>query len=347
MSTPDDDGARLHECVRHVDDTEFPAAIPGEEDRDAVGFTLRDVDRDRAEAARRQMRGIRAIDRLRRARRGRVVAGGRGGSCCVGGVRQRCDQHEHGSRRAPVSWAHRANNSFMPPAISTDTSTSTRGRARPAARHEVARLPGRVELGLVAAQALEVIKMLAVAEDEIAHAVPRRRERVRFQPRQRRHAEIEPAAALAPAPQHEFDEQIVHGTAGRVRIKAHEVHRQLRPGAGSPEVGERHRLSGRAHQRHRELPHIGRRERPDGEALLAGGLAREPGVRDLPEQRHQCLQLPGRHHLKVRAVALRAPVRLAQVRARCTLEREFRKRHARFLADLHAPPVPESTYSPR
>src|SRR5256886_17682738 len=60
-----------------------------------------------------------------------------------------------------------------------------------AARHQVARFPARRELRLVAPQPLEVIEVLAVAEDEVADPVPRGCERMGFEARQGRHAQIE------------------------------------------------------------------------------------------------------------------------------------------------------------
>src|SRR5579883_1606568 len=73
-----------------------------------------------------------------------------------------------------------------------------------AAGDEVLRLPVRIELGLVSPQSLEVVEVLAVAKDEIADAVPGRRERMPVETRERRHAEIEPAIALIAPPAHEL-----------------------------------------------------------------------------------------------------------------------------------------------
>src|SRR5206468_1028344 len=128
---------------------------------------------------------------------------------------------------------------------------------------EIARLPGRIELRLVAPQSLEVIEVLAVAEDEVADPVPRGREWMRVETRQRRHAEVEGAIARLPPPQHELDEQEVHAAARRVRVEAHEVHRELGLRAGGPQVRERRGSAAGAHQGERELPQVRPRERAD------------------------------------------------------------------------------------
>src|SRR5690348_2929419 len=115
-----------------------------------------------------------------------------------------------------------------------------------AAGDEVFRLPMRIELGLVAAQPLEVVEMLAVAEDEIADATPGRRERVAIETRERRHAEIEPAVALCAAPAHELEEKKVHRPSGRLGREPHEIDGELGTRVGRPEVGESGRHTRRA-----------------------------------------------------------------------------------------------------
>src|SRR5579862_2562884 len=122
----DHDGTHVGERTRHGDDSELPTAISRDEDRDALRLAVGNVDRDLTEAARRQMRRV--------ARRGAGGGAGRGrwrrcrrtegarGCGEPGGHRKGCDR-----RRG----SHRAKSSFIPPAISTETSTSTRGRAMP------------------------------------------------------------------------------------------------------------------------------------------------------------------------------------------------------------------------
>src|SRR5262245_2416233 len=78
------------------------------------------------------------------------------------------------------------------------------GQGDAAGRHEIARLPHRIELRLVTAQSLEVVEVLAMPEHEIAHAMPGGRERVALETGERRHAEIEPAITLLASPQHEL-----------------------------------------------------------------------------------------------------------------------------------------------
>ncbi len=79
--------------------------------------------------------------------------------------------------------------------MSTDTSMRMRGSATPPG-DEVARAPTRIELRPVAAQAFEVVEVLAVAEHEVAHPMPGGRERMSLEPGERRHAEVEPLVAL-------------------------------------------------------------------------------------------------------------------------------------------------------
>src|SRR5438105_4565847 len=68
---------------------------------------------------------------------------------------------------------------------------------------------------------------LAVATDDLRHAIPTRGQGMRFDARQRRHAEIEPAIALRLTDQHELREQIIHRPPGRLLGKPHQVNRQL------------------------------------------------------------------------------------------------------------------------
>src|SRR6185312_10506049 len=137
-----------------------------------------------------------------------------------------------------------------------------------AAGDEVLGLPVRIELGLVAAQPLEVIEMLTVAEYEIADAVPGGREGMSVETRQRRHAEVEPTVALIAAPAHELDEEEVHRSRGGSRAEAHEIDRELRAGMGGPEVGEGGRLARGAHQGERKVPQVMGREVAHRKALL-------------------------------------------------------------------------------
>ncbi len=145
-----------------------------------------------------------------------------------------------------------------------------------AARDQVLGLPDRLELRLVPPQPFEVVEVLAVAEYEVADAMPPRREPPRFDARQRRHAEVEPVIALGAPPLHQLDEQVVHRAAGGFIAEAHQVHRELLAGAGGPQIGEGGRAAFAAHQRHREVAQVFGREGADREALLAGGLAGEP-----------------------------------------------------------------------
>src|SRR5262249_23290914 len=101
-----------------------------------------------------------------------------------------------------------------------------------AARHQIFGLPHRLELRLVTAQSVEVIEVLAVAEHEVADAMPRWRERVTLEPGQWRHPEVEPLIALSAAPFHQLTEQVIHGTAVRFVAEPHQVHRELVPRTG-------------------------------------------------------------------------------------------------------------------
>src|SRR5262245_13951117 len=84
---------------------------------------------------------------------------------------------------------------YHPPEPAADESRDIRQHQRKgeaAGAGEIARLPDRVELVLVVAQALEVVEVLAVAEDQGAETAPQRRDRPCLQACQGRHAEIEP-----------------------------------------------------------------------------------------------------------------------------------------------------------
>ncbi len=231
--------------------------------------------------------------------------------------------------------AHRANNSFMPPAISTDTSTSTRGSAMPPGRYQVARLPHRIELRLVAAQTLEVIEVLAVAEDEVADAVPGGGERMGLETRQRRHAEVEPAVALRASPQHQLDEQVVHGAARRLpgskRIRSTDsssrvpvVHR-LAKATGVPRcvttaTGNWRRYSGEKAPTEKRFSPVDLSASQASEMRCSSGMSwsRRSGATTSNCAPSRC----------ARRCAWRRSARAA------ALEREIGQRHARFLADL-------------
>ena len=129
------------ERARHADDPELPAAVAREEDRDAACCALGNVDGDGAEARAREVRRIDVVGGGR-VGAGRVPSGGcrcrRGGRRCRRGRARRGEgagsrPDEQRSRdqapRRPED--HLVNSSFTPPAISTDTSTSTRGSAIP------------------------------------------------------------------------------------------------------------------------------------------------------------------------------------------------------------------------
>src|SRR5262249_16622815 len=150
----DHHSAHAGERPRHVDDPELPAAITGDEDRSALWPALGDVYRDGAEAAGGKGTRIAIVygggggpRGARRPPRGRGRGGGRRGGEGAGGQGQEGAQaHQGGAAEPRATWAaaraarvacrggqqaHRANNSLTPPAISTDTSTNTRGRAIP------------------------------------------------------------------------------------------------------------------------------------------------------------------------------------------------------------------------
>src|ERR1044072_658830 len=100
-------------------------------------------------------------------------------------------------------------------------------RARAGRRSQVARAPERAELVLVGVQALEIIKLLPVTVDQRADLMPERGEGVALQPRERRHAEIEPAVTLLLRPEHEFEEQEFHRPDRRIGGVAHQVDADL------------------------------------------------------------------------------------------------------------------------
>ena len=76
--------------------------------------------------------------------------------------------------------------------------------------------------------------MFAVAKHEVADAVPSGRERMALEAGEWRHSQIEPSVTLCPAPQHEFDEHVVHRAARRVCAKTHKIDGQLLFGAREP-----------------------------------------------------------------------------------------------------------------
>ena len=153
---------------------------------------------------------------------------------------------------------------------------------------------------------------------------------------ERRHAEVEPAVALAPSPQHQLDEQVVHGAARRVGAEAHQVHRQLRRAyrwsrdwrrpAGAPSA--RTSASGNCRRYCGENAPTEKRFSP---VDLAVSQASEMRCRAGSSRRDAL----GRHHLEAGPVALRrggAPG--ADRRARAPSSEKSRERHARLLADL-------------
>src|SRR5215469_14291021 len=203
-----------------------------------------------------------------------------------------------------------------------------------AAGNEVFGLPLRIELGLVAPQPLEVVEVLAVAEYEVADAVPGGRQGMSVETRERRHAEIEPGIPLIAAPAHELDEEEIHRSLRRRRGEAHQIHRELGARIGGPEVRESDRSSLRAHYREGEVAQVLRREVAHGKALLAGRLACEPRVRDSLQVGHQRAAAGRRDDLEGESDTVRVPVRVPQCGARGSVEREVREPHPRLLTDF-------------
>ena len=161
-----------------------------------------------------------------------------------------------------------------------------------------------MKLLLILPEAFEVVEMLAVLVHEVAEAVPQRRACPLLEARERRHAEVEPAVAFLPAPQHELREQKVHGAVGRLGGVAHEVDRQLFLAGAQPQVGEGDRALAASHHCDRKLPQVGEIERGVGEALLARGLGREPVVRDaleLSERHWSCSSCGAAHDRDINA----------------------------------------------
>jgi len=101
-------------------------------------------------------------------------------------------------------------------------------------RSQIARSPVRVKLGLVLVEAFEIVELFAQVEDRGADLVPEWRERMALQAGERRRAQIEPAIALRPAPQHQLREQQIHHAARRRRVIAHQVDRHFFPAADFP-----------------------------------------------------------------------------------------------------------------
>src|SRR5436305_1128531 len=98
-------------------------------------------------------------------------------------------------RRAwPLGEARRATRREQP-----DVGHQQRDRPLVRAR-DVARLPERVVLALIAAHALEIVDLLAALEEQVADAAHDRRQGTVLQAGERRHAELEGCVSLLPAP---------------------------------------------------------------------------------------------------------------------------------------------------
>ncbi len=139
---------------------------------------------------------------------------------------------------------------------------------------------------------------------------------------------------LRPAPQHALDQKkIDHPFGGRV-VVAHQIGRQLRVRARTQDIGEGHDRARPAHHRDVEVRQIRLVEIPEREALLGRVLGIEPRIRDRSQLGHERSRVRARHHLEYRPVLLRAPMRMAQVRAGRALEREIIERYPRLLAEL-------------
>ena len=118
--------SHVGERARHADHAQLPATIAGEENRNAARLAVRNVDGDGAETPGRQARGVGG-------------GGGGGGRGARGSAGKQCEREDAGRQRARSARPrgdrqrrdHLANNSFMPPAISTETSTSTLGNVMP------------------------------------------------------------------------------------------------------------------------------------------------------------------------------------------------------------------------
>src|SRR5262245_19904328 len=108
---------------------------------------------------------------------------------------------------------------------------------------EVTGLPVGVEFLLVAAQPLEVVERLAVAEKPVADAAPGVPHRPRLQAREGRHPEGEPRVPLLLPPTEHAREEGFHRALRRGLPETHQIDRQLILVGGGPDVGEGHDLS--------------------------------------------------------------------------------------------------------
>src|SRR5882672_10651196 len=87
-------------------------------------------------------------------------------------------------------------------------------------------------------------------------------------------------------------------------------------------------------QRDGEMPQIRVVEKAQREPLLRDALGSQPFVRYLPQPGSQPGILRGRRNVKTQPIALSAPVRLAQSRARTALERKAFQADPRLLAQF-------------
>src|SRR6185437_6480771 len=96
----------------------------------------------------------------------------------------------------------------------------------------------RIEPLLEAPHTLKIVETLTSSVQQNTELVPQRSNERLADPRQRRHAEVEPAPAGILSPEHELSEQIAHRARRCRRIEAHEIHLELVVTAGRPDRRE-------------------------------------------------------------------------------------------------------------